>query len=117
MNRILSVFQSVTVALLVMIVISARPCANMTSKFITDFGDGKGSGSSQLPKPGNVDEAVEPPAIDTSKYVQLRPGMTDDEVKAAIEESKRKNAALQGSGAAPGSGSAAAAPSGSATPR
>ena len=110
---------AMTVALLVMIVISARPCATMTSKFITDFGDGKGSGSAALPKPGNVDEPAEPPAVDTSRYVQLRPGMTDEEVKAAIEESKRKNAALEGRGAAAGSGSSAGSaepPTGSAAP-
>ncbi|HEY4182452.1 MAG TPA: hypothetical protein VGM90_36725 [Kofleriaceae bacterium] len=99
---------AMTVALLIMIVISARPCANMTSKFVTDFGDGKGSANSAMPKPGNLDVPVEQPGIDTSKYVQLRPGMTDEEVKAAIEQAKQKNAA-RGSAAAPvasGAGSA-----------
>lgn len=103
---------AMTVALLVMIVISARPCATMTSKFVTDFGDGKGSSNSAMPKPGNLDVPVEEPAIDTSKYVQLRPGMTDDEVKAAIEQAKQKNAERQvppdaGSAAEQGSGAAA----------
>jgi hypothetical protein len=97
---------AMTVALLVMIVISARPCANMTSKFITDFGDGKGSGATQMPKPGNIDEPTDN-TIDTSKYVQLRPGMTDEEVKAAIEQAKQKTAAQRtGSGATAGSGGA-----------
>lgn len=97
---------AMTVALLVMIVISARPCAQMTSKFITDFGDGKGSSQTALPKPGEVDEPVDN-SIDTSKYVQLRPGMTDEEVKAAIEAAKAKNVPANGSAAPVEQGSGA----------
>jgi len=74
-----------TVALLVMIVVAARPCANATSKFVTDFDDKKGSASVQMPKPGTVDQSATP------VYEQLKPNMTDEEVRAAIERAKARN--------------------------
>ena len=97
-----------TVALLVMIVVAARPCANATSKFVTDFDDTKGSASDLMPKPGTVDQPAKQPV-----YEQLKPNMTDQEVKAAIDRAKARNATTIESGSAPppvGSGSAAPAP-------
>ena len=84
-----------TVALLVMIVVAARPCANATSKFVTDFDDKKGSASDLMPKPGTVDQPSKQPV-----YEQLKPNMTDDEVKAAIERAKARNLAPAASDAA-----------------
>jgi hypothetical protein len=76
----------ITLALLVALIVLAKPCANSVSKFVTGFGSGSGSGSgSAKPDP----------------YERLTPGMTDEEVKAAIERSKAKNAAQAGSGLAP----------------
>ncbi|MEO6776567.1 MAG: hypothetical protein ABI467_26730 [Kofleriaceae bacterium] len=107
----------VTLALLVALVVLMKPCSKAVSTFVMGFGSGSGSGSgSAKPDP----------------YERLTPGMTDDEVRAAIERSKAKNAAQAGSGlgsddsatrpppppaAGPGSatGSAAAGSAGSAS--
>ncbi len=107
-----------TLALLVMIVVTARPCANATSKFVTGFGEeGSGKAKTQMPKPGNVDV----PAEDNGSAGDYeRMGGTDAEQRAAFERAKAKAAARaaeragSGAGSATGSGSAAAG-SGSAT--
>ncbi len=88
-----------TLVLLVMIVVAARPCADATSKFVTDFDEKKGSASETMPKPGNVDKLG-------PEYEMMGPNMTDEERKAAIERAKAK-AHGSGSGSA-GSGSASA---------
>jgi len=97
---------------LVGVIVLARPCANSVSNFM--MGYDQGSGASKLPKPGNV----EPPAEDMSKYEQLKPGMTEEELKAAVERAKAKNAAPESAGSATGSatGSAGTPVSGSGAP-
>ena len=92
-----------TLVLLVLIVVAARPCANATSKFVTDFDDKKGSASDTMPRPGNVDK-LEP------QYEVIGPNMTDDERKAAIERAKARARASSGSA---GSGSADSGSAGS----
>ncbi len=97
-----------TGALLVLVIAIQRPCADSVSKFVTGFGE-EGSAAS-MPRPG----AVEPPSGrgSAADYEQLRPDMTEAEIKAAIERSKaraaaeraaaeRAAAARAGSGAAP----------------
>ena len=85
-----------TLALLVMVVITARPCGDAASRFVTGFGSGSGgSAASALPRPDNVDVPTTPLATPTGAelgrdYVQLRPGMTDAEVKAAIDAARQK---------------------------
>jgi len=86
-----------TLLLLVFLIAMQRPCADAVSKFVTGFGD-QGSAAVQMPKPGNVDV---PAAADGSGsaagsadhddgYERLRPDMTDDELKAAIERARLK---------------------------
>ncbi len=89
-----------TVVLLVLIVLTARPCANATSKFVTDF-DEKGSASNTMPKPGNVDKLE--PGLD--QYEKM--GGTPEEDRAAYERAmaKARGDASVGSGSASGSGS------------
>lgn len=71
--------------LLVFLVVSQRPCANAVSRFVTSFGSaGSGSAAGSGSGPG------------AGGYERLRPGMTDDEVKAAIERAR----ARAGSGSA-----------------
>jgi hypothetical protein len=87
-----------TLATLVGVVVLARPCANAVSGFVTSF-DGSETGN-RMPKPGNVDvPAPAPPQMEV-----LRPDMTDEEIRAAIERSKARAA---GGGGANGDGSAA----------
>ena len=89
-----------TLVLLVLIVVAARPCANATSKFVTDFDDKKGSASDTMPKPGNVDK-LEP------QYEVIGPNMTDEERRAAIERAKARARGTDGAGSgSAGSGSA-----------
>jgi hypothetical protein len=87
-----------TLVLLVLIVITARPCANATSKFVTDF-DEKGSASNTMPKPGNVDK-LEP------EYEKM--GGTPEEDRAAYERAmaKARRDGTAGSGSAGSAGSA-----------
>ncbi|HEY6176798.1 MAG TPA: hypothetical protein VIX73_20215 [Kofleriaceae bacterium] len=74
--------------LLVFLVATQRPCANAVSRFVTSFGDHGSAGSGAASGSG------------AAGYERLRPGMTDDEVKAAIERA-RARAAGSGSAAHP----------------
>ncbi|MEO8707383.1 MAG: hypothetical protein ABI867_45570 [Kofleriaceae bacterium] len=90
-----------TAALLVMLIVIQRPCADGVSKFVTDF-DERGSASATMPRPGTVDRAGS--ATQGSDYELLRPDMTEAETRAAIERAKAKAAGLgsgSGSGSAP----------------
>ena len=71
-----------TLVTLVGVVILARPCANSVSGFVMGM-DGSGSAKT-MPKPGNVDQP--------QQFEQLKPGMSDAEIKAAIERAKARNA-------------------------
>jgi len=100
-----------TTALLVMILAVARPCANATSKFVTDFGDdGSAAKGKTMPQPGNVDLPKAERRLED--YEHIGPNMTEAEQKAAIERARQKAAEKAGSGSAAGS---AATDSGSAT--
>ena len=75
-----------TLVTLIGVIVLTQPCATAVSGFVTSF-DGSGSETQkQMPKPGNVDVPA------TQEMEQLRPGMTDAEIKAAIERSKAKAA-------------------------
>ena len=113
-----------TLALLVFLIVMQRPCASSVSTFVTGFGSAgdRGSAAVVLPRPGTIDvpgsaagsgsgagsgsaagtgSAAGPGAAavvpDLERYEHLRPGMTDDEVKAVIERARVKAA---GSGSA-----------------
>lgn len=110
-----------TGALLVAIIVLTHPCADAVSSFVTSFDNGSaGSAAAVMPKPDNV----RPPEPDDTTYVRLRPGMTDEQVKAAIDEARAKakaraagSAAMHEDGSAGSAGSAARAGSaGSAAP-
>ena len=77
--------------LLVFLVVTQRPCANAVSRFVTSFGSAAGSGSAARAGSGS--------GSGLDGYERLRPGMTDAEVKAAIERA-RARAAASGSGSA-----------------
>ena len=98
-----------TGALLVLIVAVQRPCADSISKFVTGFGEG-GSAAASMPRPGTVDQPGGPGSA--GDYVQLRPDMTEVELKAAIERAKAK--AAERAGSAAGSATAGSAATGSA---
>jgi hypothetical protein len=73
---------AMTLTLLVAVVLMAKPCAHSVSSFVTNFGPGAGSGSA-LPA------ATSEPAYD---YVPISTDMTPAEIKAAIDEARRKHA-------------------------
>lgn len=75
---------------LVALIIMARPCADAVSGFVMGLEDEPGKQS--MPKPATVDQPV------PQQFEQLRPGMTEAEIKQAIERSKAR-AAGSGSGA------------------
>jgi hypothetical protein len=94
---------AMTLALLVLLVMTQRPCADAVSSFVTGFGD-QGSAGAVMPRPDNVDlpqgsasAGSGSAAGDIDHYERLRPGMSDDEIKGAIERAKAK--AARGSGA------------------
>ena len=102
---------ALTGAMLTMIIVARRPCADSVSEFVTNF-DQTGSGA-QMPKPGTVDE----PSTTGSAgdYESIRSDMTEEEVKAAIERAKAKARDASGSaGSASGSAGSAASGGGSA---
>jgi hypothetical protein len=98
-----------TLVMLIGVIMLTRPCANAVSSFVTGFGSGS-SAAQQMPTPENVAPPMAGSGDDSgsafdpgSAYETLRPGMTDEEIKAAIERA-RARAACSASGA--GSGSA-----------
>ncbi|HEX8113733.1 MAG TPA: hypothetical protein VF516_38640 [Kofleriaceae bacterium] len=85
--------------LLVFLLVTQRPCADAVSRFVTSFGD-NGSAAAPLPRPGTVDlpagGAGSDLGSDLDRYEQLRPGMSEAEIKAAIERARAR--AHSGSG-------------------
>jgi hypothetical protein len=81
----------VTAGMLVAVLLLARPCGNAVGNFVKRFDNGSGSGSSTGARGSG--SSAEP-----THYVQLKPGMTEEETKAAIEQAKQ--AAGSGSGPA-----------------
>jgi len=69
-----------TAGMLVAIVMLARPCGDAVSGFVMKF-DTKGSAGSAT---------VAAPPAGSGNYEQLRPDMSEAEVKAAIERAKQK---------------------------
>lgn len=72
-----------TLVTLIGVVILARPCADSVSGFVMGM-DGSGSAAKTMPKPGTVDQP--------QQFESLKPGMSDTEIKAAIERAKARNA-------------------------
>ncbi len=99
-----------TLTLLVMIVMTQRPCSDAVSGFVTGMDGttaGSGSATVRMPKPGAVD--VPSGTGSAGDYESLRPGMTDAEIKAAIERAKARAAG----GTRTGSSSAGSSSAGS----
>ena len=82
-----------TAAVLVMIIVIQKPCAEHVSAFVTSYGQGSApatgsaaaGSAAALPHPGTVDKPRE--------YEQITPGMSEAEIKAAIERAKARAAA------------------------
>ena len=77
-----------TAAVLVMIIVIQKPCAEHVSSFVTSYGQGsapQSGSSSAMPHPGTVDKPRE--------YEQITPDMTPEQVKAAVERAKARAAA------------------------
>jgi hypothetical protein len=89
---------AVLAILLVFLIVTQKPCADAVSRFVTSFGD-HGSAGKAMPRPDNVDVpgSAAGSGSGLEGYERLRPGMTDDEVKAAIERARARAA---GSGSA-----------------
>ena len=109
---------ALTGALLVMLIVVQRPCADSVSKFVTGF-DELGSASVAMPKPGTVDVGS-----GSQHFEHIGPNMTEAERTAAIQReldrARAASSSAKGSAAgsaSTGSGSAAgkSAGSGSAT--
>ncbi len=92
---------ALTLLTLIGVIVLAKPCSNAVSKFVTGFDDGS---NKPMPKPGNVDMPRD------EQYEQLKPGMTEQELKAAVERAKAR-AAGSGSTGSASAGSSAPAPS------
>jgi hypothetical protein len=84
------------VLVLAALLVMQRPCANAVSTFVTGFGE-QGSAGSARPEPGGgsapaAGSAEGSAAPGLEGYEQLRPGMTEAEIKAAIERARVKAA-------------------------
>ena len=104
-----------TGGMLVAIIVLAKPCGSAVSNFVMRFDNGSAQQQQQqeMPKPGNVDQPVAHPALQEQQYEHLKPGMTEQEMKAAVERAEARAKAGAGSGSA--AGSAAGSGTGSAT--
>jgi hypothetical protein len=84
---------------LVFLLVSQRPCANAVSRFVTSFDD-PGSAAAPLPRPGAVDvpapSAAPGAGSDLDRYEHLRPGMSEAEIKAAIERARARAGSASG---------------------
>ena len=87
----------ITGAMLVAILILAKPCGNAMSNFIMGF-EKTGSGSAAQKHAPAAQPQLPGSAGD---YVELHPGMTDEEVRQAIEQAKAKRHGSAGSATAP----------------
>jgi hypothetical protein len=81
---------ALTVVALIGVIVLTRPCANAVSGFVTSFDNG--SDTKAMPKPGNVDVPKEP------QYEELKPGMSEAEIKAAMERARARAAGSGTSG-------------------
>ncbi|MCW5808481.1 MAG: hypothetical protein KIT31_39385 [Deltaproteobacteria bacterium] len=85
-----------TAGMLVLVIVIQKPCADSMSSFVTDF-DHPGSGA-QMPRPDNVDVPKAPVTVpkddDPAYYVSIRAGMSEAEIKTAIEDARRLRAVL-----------------------
>ncbi len=92
----------ITGAMLVAVLILAKPCGNAMSNFVMGFDNHGSAKGSAMPHPGTVDlpgSAAQAPGS-AGDYVELHPGMTDEQVRQAIEQAKAKARAHTGSGSA-----------------
>jgi hypothetical protein len=74
-----------TAGVLVMLVFMRRPCADNVANVVIDL-DQPGSAARSMPRPGNVELPADSP--DDEDFVLITPGMTEDEVKAAVERQR-----------------------------
>ena len=91
-------------ALLVAVIVLQRPCAEAAGRFVGQFDETKDAGvkpAPPRPPPGHE--------LPPGNYVEIKPGMTDEEIRQAIDR------ASPGSGSGAASGSAAASGSGAAS--
>ena len=100
--------------MLVFLLVAQRQCSGAVATFVTGFGSG--SAAATLPRPGTVDVPTSGPGAtpaggsahpsaaagaagtpdgaghELDGYERLRPGMTDAEIKAAIERARARAA-------------------------
>jgi hypothetical protein len=80
-----------TAGVLVALLVMQKPCARAVSNFVTSF-DGHGSagqGTAQRGAGATGSAGSAGPAA-PADYEHLRPGMTDDEIKATIERARAR---------------------------
>ena len=126
---------AMTAGMLVVLLMMRQSCSDAVGKFVTSFdgsaagsaagaggAGGSGAAATMMARPGTVDVPPPPPtagsgssALDDTTYVELHAGMTDDEVRAAIEQAKKKAHARDGVGSGVGSGNGSGNGSGSGT--
>jgi hypothetical protein len=86
-----------TAGMLIAVLLLAHPCGDAVGNFMMKFDNGRGSAAAGSARAGSAGSAASQPT--PQHYVQLKPGMTDEETKAAIERAKAQ--AGSGSAAAP----------------
>lgn len=77
-------------AILIVLLVMQKPCADNVSKFVTGYGAGQGSGSARGSGAGS--------GSDLDMYERLRPGMTEAETREAIERAKQRAAGSASAG-------------------
>lgn len=83
----------ITLGLLIAIVVLAKPCGDAVSHFVMRFDNG--SAGSAMPKPGALD--VPGGSAGSDAYIHFK-GMTDDQIKEAIERERARHTGSAGVG-------------------
>ncbi len=83
----------ITLGLLIAIVVLAKPCGDAVGNFVMRFD--KGSAGSAMPRPGTLD--VPAGSAGSDAYIHFK-GMTDDQIKEAIERERARHAGSAGVG-------------------
>ena len=83
--------------LLLAVLLMRRPCADAVGRFFSSFDEtqtARDGGVRAVPKPEAIVDDTAAPASGTdpykTEYVEIKPGMTDAEIQAAIQKAREK---------------------------
>lgn len=105
---------AVVATLLVAVIVLQRPCADAVSGFVTSFEGPAGGGDAGVgDRAVRTPEQVVDPALPDpyrGEYVEIQPGMTEEQIRQVIERARDRAGTGTGTDAGAGAGSGSGAP-------